>query len=350
MRLLRGLHGLQGEPFDTRPGQLLHMGGELGVPLGAEVEGQRAFEGHLAAVDVGDADGPFVGDVGQELRLVVPVVRLGAGAAARHVLQEGVAGVVGEPEQHQPARPQLGGVRHGHRPRALPGRFDGRQLPPFVTLVAGPALEGPGLRPDRGDQGVPTRRRGKPDEAAGPGPGRLVAAVAGAVDADQFGQVPRRVELRTAAAGAAQDDPGVADADHVVDAEGAGRDEHRATAGPAGSSDGTVDRGGGVGHAVPDGAVAADVEDEGAPGVASGARSADVRDLRVGVGGAGELPPEEGDLGGGGRSCRAGRRAQRHGCRGAEQGSSGEAGIAHVRTPFHATLHGCERRSDLRQP
>ena len=115
--------------------------------------------------------------------------------------------------------------------------------PPLVALVAGPALERPCLGADRGAGCGSSGARREPDQAAGPGPGRLVAAVAGAVDADQLGEAARRVERRTAAAGAAQDDVLVSDADHVVDAEGAGRQEDGAAAGLADLAQRTVDGG-----------------------------------------------------------------------------------------------------------
>lgn len=350
VRLLRGLHGLQGQALHARSGQRLHVGRQLGVPFGAYVERERAFEGDLAALHGGDAHRPLVGDVRGQFRLVVPGVRLGARPAAGHVLQEGVAGVVGESEQDQGAGAQCRGVRDRHRPGALAGRGDGGERTPLVAPVAGPALEGPRLRPDRGDEGVPTGRRRKPDEAAGPGPGRLVAAVAGAVGADQFGEVAGGVQLGAGAAGAAEDHVRVADADDVVDAERAGRDGDRATAGPSGGGDGTVDRGGGVGRSVGHGAEVPYVGHDSGAGEASRSASvagpAYVGDLGVGVRGAVELSPYGRDLGcrvgcssggvgfRGGRVCDARcRRAECHGRGSAEQGPSGEMRVAHVRTP-----------------
>lgn len=96
---LRGLGRLQRQALDTGAGERSDEGDDAGVPFGAYVERQGALEGDPVRLDRRDAYGPFVGDVAGQLGLVVPDIRLGARAAARHVFQESVARVVGEAEQ-----------------------------------------------------------------------------------------------------------------------------------------------------------------------------------------------------------------------------------------------------------
>ncbi len=344
---LRGLDGLQGQALDARAGERSGQGGQARIPCGPHVQRERALEGHPAALDRGDTDRPLIGHVRGELGLVVPGVRLGSRAAARHVLQKRVVRVVREAQQDQPAAREPRGVGDRDRPVAARGGLDGRQGLPFIPLVAGPALEGPGLGLDRGDQGVPTLLRSKPDEAAGPGPAGLRAAVAAAVLADQLGQVLGGDELRTAAARAAQHDAAVADPDDAVDAVRAGRDDHRAAAGLSGSGEGSVDRGRGVRGAVVLRAVREDVGAHPRPWTRAAAPrvagTADVGDLRVVVGIADELPPQLGHFGAGrGRGRRpADDHRCRRGCRAAQQSTSAGLGHEHRLLTFVNSIHVC---------
>src|SRR6185312_4518939 len=116
----------------------------------------------------------------------------------------------------------------------------------LVGLVAEPALEWPVVRLDRVDEVPSPVAVADPDQPAAPAPGRVVAAVPAAVDADDLFERPGGEQRGLAAAGAPEHDVVVADLDHVVDPVRAGGHQHDTAAGSADVGDRLVDRGRGV--------------------------------------------------------------------------------------------------------